>query len=259
MHESGRGKRAPVINRQFLAFIDQYASRPFFAYLCYMDANQSFYAKAVKAFWEPVPSLSEVRAAYENGLRTLDEYLGDLFRALERRGLMDNTIVVLTSDHGQSLGAKSGHDHDPAGHGTSLYAEQTRVPLFLSIPGRDLQGVRISEAVSNAGIAATLARLVGAEERSFAVPALPFPGGVGNPAPALMTLNYQDRGLRAAAWNGHHYIQDSRRGGGEELYQLSSDPLEQKNLAPGNRLTVIFRDLLKERLGTAEPLQARLR
>jgi hypothetical protein len=68
----------------------------------------------------------------------------------------------------------------------------------------------------------------------------------------LAPFQSHDRGLRAAAWNGHHYIQDSRPGGGEELYDLSSDPLERDNLAREKRLTVFFRELMKERLGGPE-------
>lgn len=251
MHESGRGKKAPVINRQFLTFIDQYAPRPFFGYLCYMDANQSFYAEAVNAFWEPRPPVSALRAAYENGVQTLDRHLGDLFREFRSRGLMDRTIVVVTSDHGQSFGSELHTDHDPAGHGTSLYAEQTRVPLFVLVPGKDFQGARSSRTVSNAGIAATLSRLVGVEEAAFTVPVLPFPGNVAKRPPVLMSLNYLNRGLRAVAWNGRRYIRDAKAGGKEELYDILGDPVEKRNLASSG-LTAGYRNLLTNTAGKLE-------
>jgi len=81
----------------------------------------------------------------------VDDCIGDLMRKLQKRGLDRNTLVIITSDHGESLG-----EHKIAFHGESLYREQVHVPLIFWFPGHVPSGVRVSELVSNASIPATL-------------------------------------------------------------------------------------------------------
>jgi len=70
-----------------------------------------------------------IGALYEGGVRYVDSMLGRLFEEFDELGLNKNTIVVITSDHGESLGEHThiGHDH--------LYDNQLRVPLIMRVPG----------------------------------------------------------------------------------------------------------------------------
>ena len=63
--------------------------------------------------------------------RYVDHHLGLLLRALDTAGVRDSTLLVLTSDHGESLG-----EHDYVGHGRHLYDSILRVPLIIRYPGR---------------------------------------------------------------------------------------------------------------------------
>jgi arylsulfatase A-like enzyme len=70
-----------------------------------------------------------VEALYDGGVAYTDEKLGLLFDELRRRGLLDRTIVALTSDHGEQL-----WEHGSWRHGTTLYDHQLLVPLILHLP-----------------------------------------------------------------------------------------------------------------------------
>ena len=69
------------------------------------------------------------RDAYDNCLAYLDDQLGELFEALQRRGELDRTLVIVTSDHGEGLG-----EHDLFDHGESLYRTEINVPLLIVAP-----------------------------------------------------------------------------------------------------------------------------
>ena len=252
---AGRGKKAPAINAQFLEFLDDYPARPFFAYLCYMDVNQAFHHRRLNhPFWAKNASTREVIDAYEQGLTTLDAHLGSLFADLERRGVLRNTLVIITSDHGQSFGADGTTDHDPAGHGTSLYPEQTRVPLFVIAAGRVKPGHEITPVVSTRAIPSMIAHLLGLADTPFHDAFVPDllrseSEGNGRVPPALITLNYDDNKIRSVVWDRWQYLKllnpPAER---EELYDLAIDPLATTNQAPAHPVMDPIRNLLQQAL-----------
>jgi membrane-anchored protein YejM (alkaline phosphatase superfamily) len=67
---------------------------------------------------------------YRNSIHSVDSVVGSVLAALERRGLLDRTIVVVTGDHGQEF-----YEHGFFGHGSAFTPEQTRVPLVMHVPG----------------------------------------------------------------------------------------------------------------------------
>ncbi|TAJ11773.1 MAG: hypothetical protein EPO68_14190 [Planctomycetota bacterium] len=73
-----------------------------------------------------------VQDRYDGGVRYADALLGKLFKELKDRGLYENTVIVVTSDHGETLRERSGcwFTHDPY-----LYEETLRVPLIIRVPG----------------------------------------------------------------------------------------------------------------------------
>jgi arylsulfatase A-like enzyme len=83
---------------------------------------------------------------------------------LSRRGLENNTLVVITSDHGESLG-----QHHLRTHGKALYWELIHVPLVIWYPGHIPAGVTVTTPMTNAAIPATIMDLLGAGAQS------PFP------------------------------------------------------------------------------------
>ena len=68
---------------------------------------------------------------YDRAVRHVDDQLASLFAALAADGVLDDTLVIVTSDHGESLG-----ERDFFGHGCYFWEELVRVPLLLRLPGR---------------------------------------------------------------------------------------------------------------------------
>jgi arylsulfatase A-like enzyme len=97
-----------------------------------------------------------VNDSYDNCLAYLDGELGALFETLKRRGVLDRTVVVITSDHGEELG-----EHGLFEHGESLYRPEIRVPLLFLLPGGGRPAVDITEPISLRDVAATIVDLVG--------------------------------------------------------------------------------------------------
>jgi len=85
-------------------------------------------------------------ALYDGELRKVDGLLGDLLDELDRHGLRDDTLVIVTSDHGELLGEEGGVDHQ-----LSLREELLHVPLLLRWP-RMVKPGRVKEPVSLTGI-----------------------------------------------------------------------------------------------------------
>src|SRR5262249_9591437 len=84
--------------------------------------------------WHPVP-ISDAQPAhwthrYDDALRHVDSMLGRVLDALDQLGLAENTIVAVTSDHGEEM-----FERGFLQHGKSVYEEVTRIPLILRIPG----------------------------------------------------------------------------------------------------------------------------
>jgi arylsulfatase A-like enzyme len=99
------------------------------------------------------PALS---ALYDGDIHLADERLGSVVAALERRGVWDDAIFVLVSDHGEEL-----MDHGGLQHDQSVYEELIRVPLILRLPAGEAAGTRIPQVVSLVDVAPTILDRVG--------------------------------------------------------------------------------------------------
>ena len=171
-----------LAQRGLLEFLGEDPGRPFFAFLNYMEAHRPFVPSAehrrrvmspdqversyaVDRSWETLwrytfglheysaEELEVMALTYEATLAELDDLFRDLIGALERGGYLEDTIVVLTSDHGEHLG-----EHHMLDHQYSLYEGLVRVPLVLSYPGRVPPG-RETRPVANHDVLPTLLEL----------------------------------------------------------------------------------------------------
>ncbi|MDH4130939.1 MAG: sulfatase-like hydrolase/transferase [Gemmatimonadota bacterium] len=168
-------KTAPDISQAFLSWVDRGHSRPFFAFLNYYDAHRPYLPPRAWAerFRTPGVALNpRVRKehgedrnppaaitqgavdAYDGSIAYLDHELGLLFEELARRGLLQNTIVVLTSDHGEEF-----MEHGVWDHGNSLYLNSVHVPLVVSWPGRVPADSVVATPVSIAAVPGTILEL----------------------------------------------------------------------------------------------------
>jgi arylsulfatase A-like enzyme len=161
----GIRKRADVVNKEALDWIGQDRQRPFFAFLNYFDAHDPY--GGPRDYPKPAWPQQATIDAYDDGVKYVDDYIQHLMEELDRRGLTTNTLVIITSDHGESLG-----QHHLETHGRALYWELIHVPLVIYCPGHVPAGVKIERPVTNAAIPATVLSLMGADDSTFPGPAL---------------------------------------------------------------------------------------
>ena len=92
--------------------------------------------------------------AYEGAIAYVDSRIGALLDTLAASGALDNTIIVVTSDHGEHFG-----EHGEFDHGSTLYPQVLHVPLVIAGRGRVPVGQRIAERVTLRDLAATIEHL----------------------------------------------------------------------------------------------------
>jgi arylsulfatase A-like enzyme len=99
-----------------------------------------------------------IMALYDGEIAFADRAIGDLVKGLGERGLMENTLIVFMSDHGEEF-----FDHGGFAHGHTLYEELLRVPLIFRLPGRIPAGKRIPGVVRLIDLMPTILNLAGIE------------------------------------------------------------------------------------------------
>ncbi|MCP4641817.1 MAG: sulfatase [bacterium] len=153
------------INPAVFSWLDGDPKRPFFLYIHSLDTHQPHYVHAEHDQWidaeyarAPDPSIpfskkhrEHLLNLYDSSLHYADACIGDLLNGLEARGLIENTIVVIASDHGEILG----EDGRTVGHPGTACDEQFHVPLVMAGPGLP-RGIRVNGLVENADILPTL-------------------------------------------------------------------------------------------------------
>jgi arylsulfatase A-like enzyme len=183
-------------------------------------------------------------AKYDGEIRYMDEQIGRLFDELAGRGVLDESLIGFTADHGESLGEHDYYFH----HGHVPYEPEVRVPLVFRWPNGRHGGRRIAHPVELRGLGRTLLEALGVDAAplggSSLLPALTdgetsslpdriftTSGSAATFSGARYTLAVLERGLKLvlprSEWGrGVH-------GGREfELYALSDDPDEERDLAP---------------------------
>jgi len=231
-------KSAADVNAEFLVWLDRRPDdRPFFAFLNYFDAHRPY--DPPDSIGPRVAAWESVAPDYDAAIVSLDLEIRRLLDRLEARGRLSNTIVIVTSDHGELFG-----EHGLHGHGNSLYYPLLHVPLLIYRPGRVPAG-RIAETVSLADLGATVLDLAGVPE-SFRGESLARhwgEAGGGTDRPTLAVVHHAEnvpdaqpvsrgdvRSLIDGRW---HYIREED--GHEELYDVVADPTEVSDLADRER------------------------
>lgn len=249
---------AREVNRRAFAILDHLARRqPFFVFLNYMDAHGPYTPPApfdrmfdsssgdsgpdlaekileVLAFERPlkVNERAHFVARYDGSIAFLDAEFRRLVEKLRRLGLYDNTLIVLTSDHGEAFGRR----HHLT-HGLAVYENQVRVPLLIKYSGQRA-GAAVGQPASLADVFPTVLTAVGVPAprpvEGVALQQLEKAGlrtlyAESFPNAAVLQQHPRFRRVERAAirWP-YKLIVDSR--GKRELYNLESDPAETRNL-----------------------------
>jgi arylsulfatase A-like enzyme len=263
------GQPAPLpkddrhVTKEFLDWLDRRDGRPFFAFLNYFGAHEPY--APPEPFrsrfgegpedpwgtslipWHGVDGSSTSQRLrdqwvdrYDGAISYVDHQLGLIRDGLSASGLLDNTVVVITADHGETWG-----EHGLLGHMNALYLPLLHVPLVVAFPRHVDPGTRIEEPVTLRDLPATILDLAGLDEGSL------VPGSALLSSPARRAGSQQrspnlaeletppdvpsphapiQRGDMRALFDGSlHYIVNGD--GIEELYDTEADPDEANDLS----------------------------
>ncbi len=276
LEKKNRDDDADLTNRDILRwFGDSYDSqKPYFLFINYIEPHFSYeppepfrsrflhpdHREAAEAINNqklsrivpPVHFDEKRRAAltdlYDGEIAYLDFRIGELTTRLKKKGLLDNTVLIILADHGENIG-----DHEIFEHQFCVYQTLLHVPLILRFPEKLPQGIRISEPVSLVDVVPTVLNLVGVEadelQPFFAGKSLVVEGKIkaakdspifseyAAPLPRLekyrlknekVDESYFKRSLKSMRRGRYEYIWASD--GQNELYDLSQDPGETQNI-----------------------------
>lgn len=274
-------KTAELLNRDLLNWLTaRPGNRPFFAFVNYYDAHApcvvpksspNHFGHSKRPEQEQIEDLKRyqrlgagklaksdgdpkevdrigvevLRDSYESCISYIDNEIGELLTELDRRGLLDDTLIVVTSDHGEHF-----KEHGFMGHGQSVYRHEVHVPLLIVPPmgSEAIARPSVSQPVSLRDLPSTIVNLLGVEQGA------PFPGQslapLWNrsdmiddgyvPAPVLSEVGHKTHvpplegipstqgEVKALISEDEVYISSTRPR--EELFDLRNDPLERNDL-----------------------------
>jgi arylsulfatase A-like enzyme len=270
-------RRAEDINRSVFRALDETSrSRaPVFLFVNYLDAHWPYappppfdarfaggcepfdwyrylaLEKAVSTLQRTIGARERdcLAAQYDGGIAYLDSRLGQVFERLKRLGLYDQSLLIVTSDHGEAFGARN-----LMSHGVSVYQNQVHVPLIVHYPGQQ-QGTVVGEYVSLVDLMPTVLDIVGQPRPAAlagvslrSVPTAPARQIVSESFPHVhfVDMHPRFRRVQRALFEGPEKLITSTLGQ-QELYDLSNDPEEQVNLwRPGNAETLRLSSALNQ-------------
>lgn len=239
---------------------------PFFAYLHFMPPHQPYRPRGdflgrFNDGWGPQPkkfhrlatrrqpeALNQFRKKYDEFILNLDAELGILLDDLEKSGILENTYLIITADHGDMF------ERGQLGHvNPFLFEALTHIPLIISTPGQR-ERRDIYTTTSNVDLMPTLLKLTGARvPESIDGRALPGLGGEENSDRNIFSveakLNYSYKPLKKATiamWHGPYKMiryMGYKHFEGYELFDLENDPEERVN---GYRNHPIAREMQAE-------------
>lgn len=201
---SQRTRNAADLTKTFLARVAGLGRDKFFAYLHFMDAHAPYtgnrhntrYAGKILESYAPGKAATQLndlrepdaaspelqqyfRDLYDGQIRFVDESISALLQGLKLLGRLDNTVFIITSDHGEEF-----WEHGSTEHGHSLYNELLQVPLIIA--GSPIGSRRIAEPVSLIDVMPTLLDLAAIPRECVGPQAVSLvPGGTLSPGRAL--------------------------------------------------------------------------
>lgn len=269
--------RARHVNQALYNLLDN-AQEPFFGYVIYWDTHLPYYAHGAHGTrWLPTGvdlehalrvdrdhlayhtgqvSMTEadfeiLRACYDGALASIDEEIGYLVDRLLKRGILDRTVLIVTSDHGENIG-----DHRLMSHAYSLHDTLIHVPLIIRYPTGFPRGERVTSHVQLTDVFPTILDVLQVEapevraelqgmsllgEQIEAADRLAYAEMLA-PHPSIQALNRRaglpedtpqprhDRSLRCVRTLDSKFIWSSD--GHHAWYDLRQDPSETTNLYP---------------------------
>ncbi len=257
-------RSADEVTDDALRWLRQHSDQRFFLWLHYYDPHLPYdppdeYLQKYLAR-EDVPdsvrrSPDVQRAYYKAEVSFTDAEIGRVFEYLRERGTYDSTLIVVTSDHGESLG-----EHDYFGHGFRIYEQAVRTPLLFRLPGSPVEDLVVDELVSGIDIMPTILDILSipAGEDSEGRTLTPFIRGTVYESRDCVFLETTDPrrtearyGIRGNRWKIIGTYPDSTL----EMFDLRSDSLELENLVEteperAESLAAVMHDFFRPSIGS---------
>ena len=232
--KSDTQRRAGDVTQAALGYVDSLSGdSPFFLFVHYFDPHAPY--DPPPPYSKSDPSVAENAYArhlevYDGEIAYPDEQIGRVLEGLKESGLRENTLVVLTADHGEGLGG-----HGEKTHAYFAYEQTLHVPLIFSMPGRLPRGMKYAGLSRHIDLLPTILDILGIEwkeiQRLQGRSLYPFPDKENSGfsyfecAMPYIVFGYSGiRGVKSLNWK----LIDTP---GEELYNLAADPYEAVNLA----------------------------
>ena len=224
-----------------LAWLKKHSQRPFFFWLHLYDPHSPYDPP------EPFRSQYQGRP-YDGEIAYADHELGRMLAWLKSAQLYNSSLIVFLSDHGESL-----REHGEQEHGFFVYNSTVHIPLIVKLPaGGGFRASRNPRVVETTAVASTLLEAAGIRDDMKGQIHSP---GLLKTRPTTEDLAYSETfypfssfgwsPLHALETSRYHYIDAPQ----PELYDITSDPGEQNNLAPQQTATVaVLKDKLQNLL-----------
>lgn len=238
--------RAENVFGRALEWIEQHKDRPFYAYIHTIDPHVPYappeeFLKLYddKPYDGPiVPSKTHLQveeikkrtmqvtdrdkerlvALYDGEISYHDGHLGSFLKRLDELGLLEETLVVVTSDHGEEF-----WDHDSVGHGHSIFQELVHVPFLLMWKGVIPTGRRVADNHDHTVIVPTIFEALGLPPPDYCEGRSVLPRALGREEIGPHAGFSTHQGDRMAVWSGRHKFQLSGAVRGA-LFDLEQDP-----------------------------------
>ncbi len=243
-----------TVNRVFHWLDDntQGNSKPFFIWTHLYDPHF--------AYEPPEPFRSRYAHPYDGEIAYTDQEIGRLLDDLKRRGRFDNTLIIITGDHGESLG-----EHGESTHSIFIYEATQWIPLIVKLPKAEHGGRRFGGLVRHIDILPTVIETMDLEN---------LPAGLAGSLPGTSLVSRMSGAETAPVseayaeaylpmdqfgWSPLYAWRDSRHKYIEaptaELYDLDSDPREQTNIVKNKpKNTDTFKAKLNQLLNKLTPV-----
>ena len=246
-------RTAEEVSGPALLWLEQHAAKPFFLFLHYYDAHSPY---------DPPPpyALDYADDPYAGEIAYVDSWIGRVVDRLRSLGAYDDTLLVITADHGESLG-----EHGETAHGFLIYQASQHVPLVIRAP-RGRKDRRLDGRVSLVDLMPTVLDLTGLKTPAQVQGVSLRNGLEGSRAPdarralyceSLHPAQFQCSPLNGIVEGAWKYIRAPR----QELYDLTHDPGETRNVFDNEaQVAERLRDRLEELLPEMEaaaPFRAR--
>ncbi len=244
-------KLATVAIRE-LEKLDDYEGR-FFFWAHWVDPHSEYVRHEDFDFGD------EPRERYDSEVAFVDEQVGRVLTALEKRPFSDRTVVIVTSDHGEAFG-----EHGMIRHGFEVWEELVRVPLIVHVPGAPPR--RIEKARSLIDVAPTILDILEVEVageddfirgESLLNDIALAEGEEPEERPVLVDMPQGPHNQERKAFISGRYKLITTSGRTIGLYDLEADLAEKKDLSENEELRARLEREMKEYLSRLQPVPAR--